>query len=237
MQKRTLVTISIGAVLILIGLLAWATGLVSTAWAPMGADRQEAATTTEQGVQTPVQEPSVGYYRYGAVTLPIDKAAGFESGSSMRVLEVFEDSRCPKDVQCIQAGTVRLSIRTNAGDTSVTQELALGDSLRIGGDTVMFASVSPEATAGEEISAAAYRFTFEVAPTKDSKPAPAQGQCYVGGCSSQLCSDQPDMVSTCEYRAEYACYQGATCERQPSGQCGWTQNAELKACLLSPPAL
>ncbi len=55
--------------------------------------------------------------------------------------------------------------------------------------------------------------------------------CYVGGCSNQLCSDQPDLVSTCEWREEYACFQNAACERQADGQCGFTQTAELTACL------
>lgn len=55
--------------------------------------------------------------------------------------------------------------------------------------------------------------------------------CYVGGCSGQICSDQKDVVSTCEYREEYACYRTATCERQKDNQCGWTQTSELTACL------
>lgn len=59
----------------------------------------------------------------------------------------------------------------------------------------------------------------------------ATGGCYVGGCSSQICSDQPDAVSTCEFREAYACYQTAKCERQTSGQCGWTETAELRMCL------
>lgn len=60
----------------------------------------------------------------------------------------------------------------------------------------------------------------------------AGGGCIVGGCSSQLCVDasQGDVVSTCEYREEYACYQTARCERQASGQCGWTETAELAQC-------
>jgi len=57
------------------------------------------------------------------------------------------------------------------------------------------------------------------------------GDCFVGGCSSQLCTDQPDAASTCEWREEYACYQKASCERQSDGQCGWTKTAELEACL------
>lgn len=75
---------------------------------------------------------------------------------------------------------------------------------------------------------------------------PAQGEgivfngCAVAGCSRQLCvsaEEAGDMVTTCEYRAEYACYQEASCEPQTDGKCGWTQTAELKQCLANPPTL
>lgn len=59
-------------------------------------------------------------------------------------------------------------------------------------------------------------------------PAPT---CFIGGCSNQICSDQPGVVSTCEYKEEYACYTTARCERQTDGQCGWTQTTELTSCL------
>ncbi len=65
-------------------------------------------------------------------------------------------------------------------------------------------------------------------------PSPITAKCYVGGCSSQLCSSEPDMASTCEWREEYACYQKSACEIQPSGTCGWTPTAELNACLANP---
>lgn len=61
-----------------------------------------------------------------------------------------------------------------------------------------------------------------------------ENTCFVGGCSGQVCSDQQDgLVTTCEFRPEYACYQDddAVCERQPSGQCGWTPTPELNSCL------
>lgn len=57
------------------------------------------------------------------------------------------------------------------------------------------------------------------------------GECFVSGCSGQLCSSEPGLISTCEWREEYACYQGARCERQESGMCGWTETNELLACL------
>ena len=60
-------------------------------------------------------------------------------------------------------------------------------------------------------------------------PAPG-GKCFKTGCSSQVCADR-DVITTCEFRPEYACYQKAICERQRNGECGFTQTAELAACL------
>ena len=64
--------------------------------------------------------------------------------------------------------------------------------------------------------------------------------CAVAGCSGQLCVSAEaagDIVTTCEFRAEYACYREASCEPQADGKCGWTQTPELKRCLANPPAL
>jgi hypothetical protein len=55
-------------------------------------------------------------------------------------------------------------------------------------------------------------------------------RCFKTGCSSQVCADR-SVVTTCEFRPEYACYQKAMCERQRNGECGFTQTAELTACL------
>jgi hypothetical protein len=57
------------------------------------------------------------------------------------------------------------------------------------------------------------------------------GDCYIGGCAGQVCSDQQGVITTCEWHEEYACYQDATCERQQDGTCGWTPTPELEACL------
>jgi len=59
-----------------------------------------------------------------------------------------------------------------------------------------------------------------------------EAECHPTGCSGQICSDQ-DVITTCEYRDEYACYETATCERQPEGNCGWTPTEELEQCLAS----
>jgi eight-cysteine-cluster-containing protein len=77
-----------------------------------------------------------------------------------------------------------------------------------------------------------------------SKPGPAQpppdhetppaAECRATGCSGTVCSAE-DVVTTCEFRPEYACYQDATCAAQSDGQCGWTMTPELEACLADPP--
>jgi len=72
-------------------------------------------------------------------------------------------------------------------------------------------------------------------PPRVTPPPSSTTKCFVGGCSGQLCTSEPGIVSTCEYRAEYACYQKATCEIQPSGVCGWTPTPKLDACLTNPP--
>jgi len=70
-------------------------------------------------------------------------------------------------------------------------------------------------------------------PTGSECVPNAPAACRKTGCSSHLCSDQ-DLISTCEFRPEYACYQQATCERQADGNCGFTPSAALTSCLANP---
>jgi hypothetical protein len=62
------------------------------------------------------------------------------------------------------------------------------------------------------------------------EPSPTPGGCRPTGCSGQLCAAE-SVATTCEWRPEYACYQTASCERQPDGACGWTMTDALRACL------
>lgn len=62
------------------------------------------------------------------------------------------------------------------------------------------------------------------------KRANIKADCRVTGCSKQLCSDS-DMVTTCEYSPEYACYGKTVCQRQDDGACGWTQTPALQQCI------
>ncbi len=62
-------------------------------------------------------------------------------------------------------------------------------------------------------------------------------KCFVTGCSGTLClennSFNQDIVTTCEYKEEYACYKNARCEVQSNGNCGWTLDKELSNCVQS----
>lgn len=64
-------------------------------------------------------------------------------------------------------------------------------------------------------------------------PRAATGGCIVTGCSGQVCAET-EVVTTCEFQPQYACYkQYSRCERQTSGQCGWSQTPALTQCLSS----
>lgn len=63
-----------------------------------------------------------------------------------------------------------------------------------------------------------------------SEESVSGGGCRPTGCSGQLCADQ-DLVSTCEFKKEYACYSSAVCKRQENGECGWTQTEALTSCI------
>ena len=73
-------------------------------------------------------------------------------------------------------------------------------------------------------------------PPPSAAPSDAGGAssvpCVRSGCSGTVCVEQGDEVmTTCEYRPEYDCYQQAACERQPTGACGWTETEQLEACI------
>ncbi len=134
-------------------------------------------------------------------------------------LKEINDSRCKPGVMCIWAGELSATFNvTGSTIGEVAQEIKLGTAHN------------------KKITKGDYTFGLESATATTvtviiSKKTEVLGDCYVGGCSGQICSDKKDMVSMCEYSETYACYKTATCERQSDGQCGWTKTQELTACL------
>ena len=174
---------------------------------------------------------------YGETTLDINEEAEFEN-IKITPLEVTEDSRCPQGVLCIWAGTLKVRVLIDTGSDTTTLTVELNKSLQVDNFEIKLLSAEPVPKASSTITPSDYEFIFKVEKVK----SPATGsvdteRCYVGGCSSQICSDQEGLISTCEYREEYACYRTAKCERQTNGHCGWTETSELKMCLANPPQL
>ena len=167
---------------------------------------------------------------YGNVTLKLNQVATFKN-ISIRPLAIVEDSRCPIDVQCIQAGTVRVNVEVSSGMGKSVSILKLGQVFTTEGEAITLVSVMPDKNSKLTFTEKDYRFVFNVLPQGNAKASDPKARCYVGGCSGQLCSETPDTVSTCEYSETYACYKTATCTRQTNGQCGWTKTPELTACL------
>ncbi|TAK59121.1 hypothetical protein EPO14_00605 [Patescibacteria group bacterium] len=190
---------------------------------------QRTLPIAEVPIDTSMPDDSAQFHAYGAVTLKLDEQVLFKD-LSIRVISLEEDSRCPTGVQCIQAGTVRVKVEIVSGLGTSTPVIGLGKSITTEAEVITLTATTPYPARDVSIAPNEYQFIFTVAKR-------TVAGCFIGGCSSQICSDQPDVVSSCEYRAEYACYQKATCQRQTSGACGWTQTAELKSCLLNPPAL
>jgi len=126
---------------------------------------------------------------------------------------------------------VRVKIEVVSGMGTSTSIVKLGQEFTTEGERITLIAVLPEKHSQMAITMGDYRLTFNVVPQTTPIVSNPSGKCYVGGCSAQVCSDRPDMASTCEYREVYACYKTATCERQATGECGWTNTPELAACL------
>lgn len=106
----------------------------------------------------------------------------------------------------------------NAAMTSTDGILVSGDHSPVSGP------------AGRSQLLKAAQFYLRVGKSTGSTGSVGTKPCMKTGCSGQVCSDK-EVMTTCEYRAEYECYKKATCERQANGDCGFTQTPELVACL------
>ena len=88
---------------------------------------------------------------------------------SITPMVLREDSRCPRGVQCIQGGTVRVEASVASGGRTEIVTLPLGVPVRALGTDIRLAGVCPYPVKDSEITALQYRFTFargdEVVPS------------------------------------------------------------------------
>lgn len=57
--------------------------------------------------------------------------------------------------------------------------------------------------------------------------------CAKAGCSNQLCTTttkSTSLITSCEWKEEYQCYQNSTCSCV-NGKCNWKEQNELNNCL------
>lgn len=127
-----------------------------------GSGNQEPASTpiVETGLQSPII-----VYLYGKHIVGGTPQTTSASKVMINPWAVLEDSRCPIDVQCIQAGRVRIGVHLlHPQDQSVLKDMVfeVGDSVDIRGMRITLLQVMPYTDAGKKIKDSQYRFTFSV---------------------------------------------------------------------------
>jgi eight-cysteine-cluster-containing protein len=69
-------------------------------------------------------------------------------------------------------------------------------------------------------------------PNTPSSGCNSDSDCTTGGCSGTICQAKksPPVITTCEYRPEYACYRQIQCGCV-NGACTWKEDANFKTCV------
>ncbi len=89
--------------------------------------------------------------------------SGSASGLKITPRTVLEDSRCPRHVTCIQAGTVRLRVTVVSGTGESTIELQLnGDAVTTEAEEIRLVEVEPTTVSTSLIKPSDYVFKFEI---------------------------------------------------------------------------
>jgi hypothetical protein len=82
-------------------------------------------------------------------------------GYILNVKEVIEDSRCPSDVTCIQAGRVRVVLKISHEQGSTTEAtIEQGEGVLAGLKQIVLEDVKPYPVSTHKIVPEEYRFTF-----------------------------------------------------------------------------
>lgn len=140
----------------------------------MGPNCEFAACPTPQVIATTTPSTGTGIAIGSSATI---------NGVSIKVLSLVEDSRCPVDVQCIQAGTVRVSASVN---TSASLIFKLDQSQVVGDKTITLTSVIPaQKNSKQTVQLSDYRFIFTVA----SKTPVSSGGGTICTMDAKQCSD------------------------------------------------
>ena len=81
-------------------------------------------------------------------------------GPTVTPITLIEDSRCPRGVQCVWAGRVRISATISTPTMKLTRELTLGEPFAVADGTLTLAEVQPVKRKDAAIRPRDYRFGF-----------------------------------------------------------------------------
>lgn len=95
------------------------------------------------------------------VTTRIDQSAE-AFGIKIVPHEVIDDSRCPKDVTCVWAGTAHVRTTLTEATTTKEQMFELGKPVTTNSGIATLLRVDPTPTEGQKIAADQYVFVFEI---------------------------------------------------------------------------
>jgi hypothetical protein len=124
-----------------------------------------------------------------ALTAPASAAAAFTArlgetanlgGRTITALSVLEDSRCPADVMCIQAGTAKILVRVQRGRKATNTVVGLDRPADVGGAWLHLGTVCPYPLASRPVSPADYRMVFVLSDSSTF----TQGQAAAIACPS-----------------------------------------------------
>lgn len=139
---KILLATAIGIAAVVGGWFAWNTY-------QKGQEAPPAASTDEQG--------------NGLITLALGET-GSVGAVTLMPREIVEDSRCPTDVQCIQAGRLRLRATLSSGLGTANQVFLVGEPVTTEAEAVTLVSVAPVKVSTVSLKSSDYRFTFKVEP-------------------------------------------------------------------------
>ena len=103
-----------------------------------------------------------------SVTLPQDVVLGVGAVGRVGDLAItfnrfVQDSRCPIDVQCIQAGAVNINVSFSNGKQTVTKNMPSDEvPQEFGGYKISIVEIAPARKSGAEIDPRDYKITFHV---------------------------------------------------------------------------
>jgi len=159
---KSLVIVTIVLMIVVLGVVAMPRGVVAP-YPKVIQPQQPIDEIPSVPKEEDAQPDTIGFIETVQLSAQIGKGASI-GGIVVVPKKIIEDSRCPMNARCIQAGFARVQVSLIAGSDTQTLTMTLGDEIpaTIAGKKIRLVAVSPENTAGKPTKAAEYLFTFEI---------------------------------------------------------------------------